>query len=299
MFYLSTSNYWLNINKPYGISSSKVVSIVKKIVGAKKVGHAGTLDPLATGVLPIAVNKATKTCDYIMQNDKEYYFEATWGEFRDTDDFEGKVIKTSNKIPEISEIISILPNFIGKIDQIPSKFSAIKINGNKAYELARKGLEFEIKSREVRITKINLIFHKNNKTGFKVSCSKGTYVRSLNRDIALKLDSCAYVSSLKRLKTGCFDIKNTISLDKLKNLSKVGGIDDSVFKLRDVLSFMAEIVINNDLAFKLKNGQIVQLETSLTNFSGDAVKIINNDEVIGLGKIYENKLKPINIFNNL
>lgn len=298
-FCLSSQNYWLNIDKPYGYSSAKVVAIVKRITKAKRVGHAGTLDPLATGVLPIAVNKATKTCDYIMKTNKKYYFEISWGEFRDTDDFEGKITKTSDKRPSTSSIINILPNFIGTIFQTPSKFSAIKVNGKKAYQLARDNKEFELKPRKININQINLVFNNKDKAGLIVNCSKGTYVRTICRELSQKLGACGYVSTLKRLEVGRFNIKNTISLDKLKNMLNFKRIDDSIFKLRDVLDFMAEIALNDDLAFKAKNGQTIQVEDNLPDINQDnLVKIINNDELIGLGKFLDNKLKPVNIFNN-
>jgi tRNA pseudouridine55 synthase len=298
-FYKS-QNYWLNIDKPLGYSSAKVVAIVKRITGANRVGHGGTLDPLATGILPIGVNKATKASQYIMDAAKEYYFEVTWGEFRDTDDSEGKAIKTSKNRPKTHEIIAALPNFIGKISQIPSKFSAIKINGKKAYELARKGVDFEMKSREVSIPQINLVFNDGVRSGFKAKCSKGTYIRSLARDIALELNCCAYVSCLTRRKVGIFNSKNIISLDKLKNMVNVGAIDDSVLKLRDVLHFMAEIVLNDDLTFRAKNGQTIEIEDgSLDINQNNLVKIINNDELIGLCRVINNTLKPVNIFNNI
>lgn len=296
----SRSGYWLNIKKPYGCSSAKVVAIVKKITKSKKVGHAGTLDPLATGVLPIAINQATKTCQYFIDHNKKYYFEITWGEMRDTDDLEGKIIQTSLNRPKTSEIIKILPKFLGTIQQTPSKFSAIKINGQKAYEMARKNQEFTIKSRQIHISQINLIFNNKKKAGFEVSCSKGTYVRSLCRDIATQSQTCGYISKLKRINVGNFNIKNTISLDKLKNIVNFSQIDDCVFKLRDVLEFMAELPLNDDLAFKVKNGQIIEIKNRNPNLDqNNLVKIINNDEMIGLGKIINNNLKPINIFNNL
>ncbi len=196
--FFATENYWININKPLNYSSAKIVAIVKKITQSKKVGHAGTLDPLATGVLPIAVNKATKTSDFIMNNDKEYLFTMNWGEFRDTDDLEGKIIKTSTQRPKTSEILKILPYFIGKIEQIPPKFSAIKINGQKAYDMARKKQDFTIKPRIITIKQINLLENNKKYAKFLVKCSKGTYIRALCRDIALKTGSCAYISVLKK-----------------------------------------------------------------------------------------------------
>jgi tRNA pseudouridine55 synthase len=297
--FFSGQNYWINIDKPYGYSSAKIVAIVKRITKAKKVGHAGTLDPLATGVLPIAVNKATKTCDLIMNHSKKYYFEISWGESRDSYDLEGKIIETSINRPTNQEIINILPDFLGKIEQMPPKFSAIKINGQKAYNLARKNQDFELKSRKIHITEIRLIFNNKNHAAFEVKCSKGTYVRALCRDIALKTGTCGYISVLKRLKTGNFDINNTISLDKLKNLVNINAINGSIFKLRDVLGFMPEITLNNEFAFKVKNGQTILINNLPNINQNNLIKIINNDELIGLGKINQDKLKPINIFNNL
>jgi len=294
----STQHYWLNIDKPLGLSSAKIVAMVKKMTGAKKVGHAGTLDPLASGVLPIAVNKATKTCDYIVNATKKYYFEITWGELRDTDDFEGSIVETSTKRPEISDIIDVLPHFLGEISQTPSKFSAIKINGKKAYELARSNTEFELKPRLIHITQIHLIFNNKTKAGFEISCSKGTYIRSFARDLSMKLGTCGFVSTLRRIEVGQFHINNIISLDKLKNMITFSRVfDDSIFKLRDVLYFMAEIAINDDLYFKVKNGQTIQISFDSSDLNQDnLVKIINNDVIVGLGKISENGLKPTIIF---
>ena len=153
----SQNHYWINIDKPLGYSSAKVVAIVKRITKAKKVGHAGTLDPLASGVLPIAINKATKTCQYITDHNKKYRFNISWGKFRDTDDAEGQVTKTCNKRPTTAEILASLPFFMGKIKQVPSNFSAIKVNGKKSYEMARNNEEFSLPARDVEIYKINLI----------------------------------------------------------------------------------------------------------------------------------------------
>jgi len=213
---LKDQNCWLNVNKPKNISSAKVVSIVKRITGAKKVGHGGTLDPLAYGVLPIALNKATKTVSKIIDSNKSYIFIIKFGSSTDTDDSEGKIIKTSNKMPSLNGIINVIPYFIGKINQIPSKFSAIKINGQRAYSLARKEVEFAIPSREITIFSLSIISFDGNYAKFEVLCSKGTYIRSLARDICEKLDICGHVSDLVRIKVGNFSINQAISLDELK-----------------------------------------------------------------------------------
>lgn len=233
-----SQNVWLNLDKPVGISSAKVVAIVKKITGAKKVGHGGTLDPFASGVLPIALNKATKTSEYWMQQQKKYFFRIIWGEFRDTDDLEGRLEELSLARPITAEIISVLPSFIGKILQTPSRFSAIKINGQRAYNLARKNIPFKIKQREIKIFSLRLISNCEEFADFEVECSKGTYIRSLCRDICTKLGVCGYVSKLTRQGVGKFFFKKGISLDLLKLITNYGGrfSDGSLLLMQNVLA---------------------------------------------------------------
>jgi tRNA pseudouridine55 synthase len=233
---LSEQNFWLNLDKPIGFSSAKCVAIVKRMLGAKKVGHGGTLDPFADGILPIAVNKATKTAEKLMATKKKYNFRISFGEFRDTDDVEGVVTESSDARPTNSQIISALPFFIGKIEQTPSRFSAIKINGRRAYELARKGVEFEVPKRIVEILTIKLISNNPDSAEFEIECSKGTYVRSLSRAICEKIGVCGFVSRLTRLEVGPFLYEKRISLDALKTLitlrnSFTGG---SLLSLQDV-----------------------------------------------------------------
>ncbi len=214
---LHDQNLWININKPEGITSARVVAIVKRITKAKKVGHGGTLDPFASGVLPIALNKATKTAERLMASRKKYFFRITFGEFRDTDDVEGKCLESSDARPITSAIISVLPKFVGKILQTPSRFSAIKINGKRAYDLARSNVDFEVPAREVEIFKIKLIDNDRDYADFEVECGKGTYVRSISRDICKSLGVCGYVSKLVRLQVGELVYEKTISLDELKS----------------------------------------------------------------------------------
>ncbi|MCE3254959.1 MAG: truB [Rickettsiaceae bacterium] len=287
-------NFWLNIDKPEGYSSAKVVAIVKRITKSKKVGHAGTLDPFATGVLPIAIGKATKTCSYVVDGVKKYYFEITWGEFRDSDDKTGNVTKSNDLRPETQSIINALPYFIGKISQIPSRFSAIKIEGKKSYQLAREGIEVEMKPRMVTINKIRLVFNNQDKAGFEVTCSKGTYIRSLARDLSAKIGVCGYVSVLRRLQVGNFLIKDVILLDNLKNILNYNAPSNLLLPLRDVLNFIPEIELNNFDASKIKAGQSIKLE----DFSQKTltVKIINNDQLVALANLEEGFLKVINNF---
>lgn len=295
---LSSQNFWLNIDKPIGYSSAKVVAIVKKITKAKKVGHGGTLDPFASGVLPIALNKATKTCNYIMDAVKKYSFTIAWGEFRDSDDIEGEITETSNLRPTIAEINSILPFFIGKIKQTPSNFSAIKIDGKRAYELARQKIEFEIPEREITIFSLKFISNNENFAEFEVECSKGTYIRSLARDICKQLKLCGYVSKLTRLQVGKFFYDKTISLDILKQQVNYGGSfsDGSLLSLQDVLD-MIVIKIDDLDSSRFRNGQMIKINHLSANpTSAGIVRVENHNETIGLAKLEDNLLKPINVF---
>jgi tRNA pseudouridine55 synthase len=296
---ISNQNFWLNIDKPKDFSSAKVVAIVKRITKAKKVGHSGTLDPFATGVLPIAVNKATKTCSYITDAIKKYYFEISWGEFRDSDDITGKVTESSKARPTSGEIIGVLAKFIGKIQQTPSIFSAIKIDGQRSYDLARQGVDVRMKARQIEISKIRLIFNNQQKASFEVICSKGTYIRSLARDLAKELKVCGYVSLLTRLQVGNFTINNGISLDKLKNIVNYGCPNNLLLQLRDVLNFIPEIELNTFDASKIKNGQFVEIVQSSCHSSSHnilTVKIISEGVLISLASLENGWLKPLNNF---
>lgn len=211
----SKENYWLNINKPVGKTSAHIVAIIKKLVKAKKVGHAGTLDPFASGVLPIAVNQCTKQSSLIMGYKKKYYCQIIFGEFRDSDDITGNIIQQNNKRVSKQEFITKLLNFCGNITQKPSKFSAIKINGKRSYELARQGLEFDMPSREVFIYSLKLLDFNETFCEIEIECSKGTYIRSLARDLCQINNICGYVAKLERVEVGNFLLKNAISLDDL------------------------------------------------------------------------------------
>ncbi len=235
-FDFSQENYWINLDKPKDISSAFAVKIIKKITKAKKVGHGGTLDPFATGVLPIAINKSTKQSSKIMDFRKKYYFTIIFGEFRDSDDITGKIIETNEKRISFSDFVKNIPNFIGKINQKPSKFSAIKINGERSYNLARQGLDFEMSIREIEIYSIKILNYFRDYCEMEIECSKGTYVRSLAHDICKKNNICGYVGSLKRKNVGKFSIEKTISLDELKNIINFGqsNKDGSLLALHEI-----------------------------------------------------------------
>ena len=207
---------WLNINKPIGCTSTKIVSIIKKITKAKKVGHGGTLDPMASGVLPICINKATKQVEQMMNHDKIYLFHLTFGEFRDTYDSEGEILEKSDFIPSEKDIINNLKKFIGDIEQIPPVYSAIKINGKRACDLVREGKNVELKSRLIKIFDIKYNgFINKNAIELVTHCGRGCYIRSLGVDLAKSLNTVGYISKIERLRVGNFLIENSININEL------------------------------------------------------------------------------------
>lgn len=227
-------NGWLNIDKPVGMTSAKVVSIIKRITGAKKVGHGGTLDPLASGVLPICLNKATKTTEKMMGFTKEYLFNITFGESRTTADAEGEINDRTSKIPTEQEILAIIPNFIGTIKQTPPAFSAIKVNGKRSYELARNGEEVKLRQRDVVVYDLRLLGTTDDakKTmQFYVKCGKGFYVRSLCVDIAKAVGSLGYISYLRRLSVGVFNQDNILTLEGAEELYKINALKDVLINI--------------------------------------------------------------------
>ncbi|MDR2778593.1 MAG: tRNA pseudouridine(55) synthase TruB [Rickettsiales bacterium] len=211
-----TASGWLNLNKPRGHGSSRVVAVVKKITGAKKVGHGGTLDPLASGVLPISINNATKQTEFLMNYSKTYLFDITFGEFKDTYDAEGATVEKNGLVPSENDIDSILNNFIGSVDQEPPAYSAIKINGRRACDLARSGVTVELATRKVIINDLKFIGFINYDTArFVVDCSRGCYVRSLAVAMARILGVLGYVSKLVRLRVGNLYISNSLEVSEL------------------------------------------------------------------------------------
>ena len=211
------------IDKPIGISSQGVVSRVKKILNVKKAGHTGTLDPMATGVLPILVGDATKLSKYLIEHDKTYVATVTLGESRTTGDVEGEVVERDDfNIKNISEdeIKEVLNSFLGETEQIPSIYSAIKINGKKLYEYAREGIEVEVEPRDIELYKLNLLSIENDEIEFEVSCSKGTYIRVVCEDIAKALGTIGTMSSLNRTIVDKFNISQAITFEELESIKE-------------------------------------------------------------------------------
>ena len=277
------------INKPIRCTSYNIVYRVKKIF-KEKVGHTGTLDPLATGVLPILIGKGTKLSNYLMEHDKEYIATLKLGKKTDTLDAEGEVIEereVDDNIFNKDKIDEVLNKFIGKIEQIPPLYSAIKVNGKKLYEYARNGQNVEVKPRQVEIYKINLlnIDKEQKEIKFKVNCSKGTYIRTLCLDIAEKLGSIGYMSSLQRTRVGRFKIKDAITIDELeKNEQNNEFLNKKLISIEDI--FIDKEVINLDDTKSFLNGVKIKIKKE------DGIyRIYNNNNFMGTGIIENNLLK--------
>lgn len=290
-------NGWIILDKPQGISSNQALRKIQYLLRAKKAGHIGTLDPFATGVLPLAFGEATKLISYLEGTEKTYEFTIKFGAATTTSDTEGEICQTSDHIPNIEEIQNILPQFTGEITQIPPKYSAIHINGQRAYDLARQGKEFEIPSRKITIKELTILQARleQNEVDFRVTCSKGTYVRTLGADIATALNTCGHLTALRRTKNGFFDLEHTILLDNLKNiLYKENG----VYPLKPVETFLCDITVialTKEQALKLKNGQTLDLK-ELTPFKNTAAACFENKLIALIGD-KENKAYPIRVFN--
>lgn len=253
-------NGWVNLDKPAGMTSTQAVGKVRRLLNAQKVGHAGTLDPLATGILPIALGEATKTIPYCQDALKTYSLSIIWGEARNTDDAEGEIIETSDKRPSDLEIEDILDQFTGDIEQTPPQFSAIKIDGQRAYDLARKGKEVEIKSRLVFIKLLELLENSPEKARFRCICGKGTYMRSLARDMAKALGTVGYIADLRREAVGHLTEENAISLAKIEEMADIAAPETNVLEsvllpVETVLDDIPALALNQQEAARLKNGQ--------------------------------------------
>lgn len=289
---VSTADGWLNLLKPMGMSSQQAVTKAKRLIGEKKAGHAGTLDPLATGVLPIAFGAATKTIPYLVEHHKTYAFTVTFGESRTTDDLEGEVLDRGGVIPTLDEIQLILPQFIGKISQIPPIFSAIKINGKRAYALARRGEDVVLAPRNVEITSLVLKELEGAEGRFLVHCGKGTYVRSLARDIAKACGSFGFVSSLHRCAVGKFRECDAISLAMLEEMSHNAKAKNLLLPLEAVLDDIPVQHLTQQQVCEIRQGKSIP---SLLHPSDTALAQYEHQPV-ALGRVSGSNFLPFRVF---
>lgn len=280
----------INVFKEKGYTSQDVVSICKGILKTKKIGHAGTLDPDATGVLLLGVGKGTKITEYLMQYGKTYIFEMVFGTSTDTLDLSGDVTGFSDKTYDKEKLKQILDDLNGKtIEQIPPMYSAVKVNGKKLYEYARENKEIKRKSRKITIYNIEPLHLLENSCIIKVKCSKGTYIRVLIEDIAKKLDRLAYMRSLIRVNSGGFDIKDSIKIESLRKCN----IDDVSFSVYESLTEMKSIKLDDNLYKKITNG----VKVNINHKNIDNIKVVCKDKFIGIGSIEDNILKMNKVFD--
>ena len=301
-------NGWIILDKQCGITSRQAVSKISKILKFKKIGHGGTLDPLATGILPIALGEATKLISFMQQQKKKNSFTIRWGETRDTDDTEGKIIEKSNSRPNEAEIQNALASFTGKIYQIPPNFSAIKINGLRSYNLARRNILVRHKPRQIEVYEFNLKKILNiDSAEFEVICGKGTYIRSLARDLAEKLNTKGHVAKLRRHFVGNFDEKDKIFIDFSKEIIHSPSILKKIIPIEKVLDDIPALFLTETEAMKLRQGQKIRLNSLkfynnfITEYPDyqkfEKIYTVSDKKIVAIIEIDDGLVKPKRVIN--
>jgi len=288
---------WVILDKPVGLGSTPAVSRVRRLFGAQKAGHGGTLDPLASGVLPIALGEATKTVPFVMDGRKEYRFTLCFGQARSTEDAEGEVTATSDLRPADAAIRSALAAFVGEIEQVPPAFSALKVDGNRAYDLARAGEAVDLKPRRIVIERLELLGRADtDHADFVVSCGKGTYIRSLGRDLALALGTVGYLSALRRTAVGPFREEAAISLPKLEALGHIPALLGALAPVATALDDIPALALTEAQADRLRQGQPVLLTRDVPP-SGALLRAEAGSRLVALVRSDGVALKPVRVFN--
>ena len=277
----------LNVYIPKGMTSHDVVSFVRRQLQMKRVGHTGTLDPLATGVLPVLVGNATKLSDIIMADEKKYKARVTLGITTDTDDSTGKIIQKKDVSVSEEKLIDVVKSFVGEIDQIPPMYSAIKVEGQKLYQLARRGVEIERKARKVTIYDIKISNFDGVSFDMEVHCSKGTYIRSLCRDIGDSLGTGAVMSELERTMSGIFTKENSYTFEEIEKCVEMGEIEKMLLKPDDVLGEFLRVDVSEEYAQKIKNGiRLRPQQINIKNYSENEIfKIYEDNKLLCLLKV--------------
>ena len=251
---------WIVLDKAVGMTSTQAVGAIKRLFSCKRAGHAGTLDPLASGCLPIALGEATKTVPFVMDGRKVYRFTVQWGEERDTDDAQGRVVAVSDARPDRTAIEAVIPQYTGTISQVPPQYSAIKIDGERAYDLARDGETVDLQARPVEIHRLNLVNMPDSSTAeFEAECGKGTYVRAICRDLADALGACGHVSDLRRTRVGPFSDKTAVTLEMLEDLGHKARQSEALLPVETALDDIPELAVTEEDAFRLKQGRSIVL----------------------------------------
>ncbi len=296
---------WVNLDKPLDLTSTDAVSRVRRLFNAQKAGHAGTLDPLASGVLPIALGEATKTVPYLMDAEKAYRFTIAWGATTASFDREGAVVATSQVRPTPDEVAAVLPRFVGEIDQAPPAFSAVRVEGQRAYDLAREGVAFDLQDRRVTIHAAAVVQTPDpDHVTLEISCGKGVYVRALVRDIAAALGACGHVSSLRRTRVGVFSDTEAIGLDKLAEIVHRGALLEALLPVETALDDIPALAVTDEDAFRLKQGRAIVLLPRQTEALSDRlvsgsriVSAMQGEKLVALGEVRAGRLSPVRVFN--
>ena len=300
---------WVNLDKPRELGSTPAVAAVRRMFDAKKAGHAGTLDPLASGILPVALGEATKTVQFMQAAQKTYEVRLRWGAATQTDDVEGEIIETSDHRPSAQDIVAALPHFTGDIMQTPPAYSAIRKDGVRAYKLARAGESVELAPRPVRIDAITLIDGASpDACTLQIVCGKGVYIRSFARDLALYLGTVAHVTALRRTRVGPFNEKNAIGLEKLESLRHIvpdlAALDAHVLPLMTVLDDIPALAVSEQQASRIRQGQAI----SLVGLSGTRVAVadgetttqfvtVHDDLPVAICMCKDALVHPVRVFN--
>jgi len=294
---------WIVLDKPVGMTSTHAVSIIKRLTQAKRAGHAGTLDPLASGALPIALGEATKTVPFVMEGRKLYRFTVRWGEERDTDDAEGRVTETSAQRPTADAIRALLPRFTGTIQQVPPRFSAIKVEGERAYDLAREGAALELAARPVAIARLELVETPDpDHAVLEAECGKGTYVRSLARDMGRELGCFGHVSALRRVAVGPFGEETMILLEDLEAVchraaAGEASLADAILPVETALDDIPALAVGRAEAARLQRGQAAILRGRDAPIFRGTVYVTVAGQLLALAEVDHGEIVPKRVFN--
>jgi len=294
---------WIVLDKPVGMTSTHAVAVIKRLFTAKRVGHAGTLDPLASGCLPIALGEATKTVPFVVDSRKTYAFTIRWGEERDTDDAEGRVVETSEARPDAASIQALLSRFTGVIEQVPPRYSAIKIAGERAYDLAREGETVELKARAVEIYRLDLLdMPDRDHAMLGCECGKGTYVRSLARDLGRDLGVFGHVAALRRGRVGPFGEADMISLERLEALchrAAAGELSlaDVLLPIETALDDIPALAVSPADAARLHRGQAVLLRGRDASIIRGMVQVASGGGIVAIAEVDRGEIVPKRVFN--
>ncbi len=296
---------WICLDKPYDLTSTTAVSRVRRAFNAQKGGHAGTLDPLATGILPIALGEATKTVPFLVDADKSYRFTIAWGRTTATFDREGETTAESDVRPTIAQVQAVLPRFIGEIDQVPPAYSAIKVDGERAYDLARAGEAVELAARKVDIFDARVVDAADaDHITLEIDCGKGTYVRALVRDIADALGACGHVSQLRRTRVGQFTEQSAVTLEYLDDLGHKARQSEALLPVETALDDIPVLAVTDEDAFRLKQGRSVvlvprQVEAVKAGLKPGSrtVSAMSGGTMVALCEMRAGRLEPSRVFN--